>query len=108
LNGYEFTPAPERPPETQAASSGGPPAPPPRPPKQTARELLGPEDEERTIYVSGYIEVRELAQAMKLKPFRVVGDLVELKLFKFPEDFIDFGTASKIAQKHGFQVRGFM
>lgn len=108
VNGYDFTPSPERTPETQSASSGGPPDLPPRPPKLTARDLLGPEDEEGTIYVPEYIEVRELAEAMKLKPFKVVADLMQLRVFKFPEDMIDIETAQKIAQKHGFQVKGFM
>ena len=108
MNGDEFTPQPEKTPETQPAFSGGPPAPPPRPPKLTARDLLDPGGEDRIIFVAGYIEVSELAQAMKLKPFKVVADLLELKIFRHTEDLIDFDTAAKIAQKHGFKVKGFM
>jgi translation initiation factor IF-2 len=107
VNGYEFTPSPEKTPETQSASAGGPPDPPPRPPKLTARDVLEP-GEDKTIFVAGYIEVRELAEAMKLKPFKLVADLIELKIFKHTEELIDFETAAKIAQKHGFQVKGFM
>lgn len=107
MNGYEFTPSPEKLPETQSASSGGPPDPPPKPPELTARDLLDP-GEDKTIFVAGYIEVRELAEAMKLKPFKLVADLMELKIFKHAEELIDLDTASKIAQKHGFQVKGFM
>jgi translation initiation factor IF-2 len=108
VNGDEFTPPPEKTPETQPAFSGGPPDPPPRPPKLTARDLLDPGGEEKTIFVAGYIEVRELAQAMKLKPFKVVADLMELRIFKHSDEMIDFETAAKIAQKHGFHVKGFM
>jgi translation initiation factor IF-2 len=107
VNGYEFTPSPEKSPETQSASSGGPPAPPPRPPKLTAKDLLEPGDD-RTILVPGYIEVRELAEAMKLKPFKIVAELMELKIFKYTEELIDFETAAKIAQKHGFRVKGYV
>jgi hypothetical protein len=107
VNGYELTPSPEKPPKTQSASSGGPPDPPPRPPKLTAKDLLEP-GEDKTIFVAGYIEVRELAEAMKLKPFKLAADLMELKIFKHTEELIDFETAAKIAQKHGFQVKGFM
>ena len=64
--------------------------------------------EDKTIFVAGYIEVRELAEAMKLKPFKLVADLMELKIFKHSEELVDFETAAKIAQKHGFQVKGFM
>jgi len=108
VSGYEFTPSPEKLPDTQSASSGGPPAPPPRPPKLTANDLLEPGGEDKTIFVAGYIEVRELAEAMKLKPFRVIADLIELKIFKHTEELIDFETAAKVAQKHGFQLKGFM
>ena len=107
MNGHEFTPSPEKLPDTQSASSGGPPDPPPKPPKLTARDLLDP-GEDKTIFVAGYIEVRELAEAMKLKPFKLVADLMELKIFKHSEELVDFETAAKIAQKHGFQVKGFM
>jgi len=107
VNGHEFTPSPEKLPDTQSASSGGPPDPPPKPPKLTARDLLDP-GEDKTIFVAGYIAVRELAEAMKLKPFKLVADLMELKIFKHSEELVDFETAAKIAQKHGFQVKGFM
>jgi hypothetical protein len=107
VNGYEFTPSPEKLPETQSASSGGPPDPSPKPPKLTAKDLLEP-GEDKTIFVAGYIEVKELAEAMKLKPFKLVADLMELKIFKHSEELIDFETAAKIAQKHGFQVKGYM
>jgi hypothetical protein len=108
VNGYEFTPSPQKPPETQSAFSGGPPAPPPKPPKLTAKDLLEPGGDDKTIFVAGYIEVKELAEAMKLKPFKLVADLMELKIFKYTEELIDFDTAAKIAQKHGFQVKGIM
>lgn len=108
MNGDEFTPPPEKTPETQPAFSGGPPDPPPRPPKLTARDVLEPGGEDKTIFVAGYIEVRELAEAMKLKPFKVVADLMELKIFKHWEELIDFETAAKVAHKHGFHVKGFM
>jgi hypothetical protein len=107
VNGYEFTPSPEKRPDTQSAFSGGPPDPPPKPPKLTARDLLDP-GEDKTIFVAGYIEVKELAEAMKLKPFKIVAELMELKIFKYTEELIDFETAAKIAQKHGFQVKGYL
>lgn len=108
VNGPEFTPSPERTPETQPASLGGPPNPPPKPPKWIAADLLDPGDADKTIFVPAYVEVKELAEAMKLKPFKVVADLIVLKIFKHTEEVIDFKTASKIAQKHGFQVKGLM
>ncbi len=108
MNEHESPPPPEKVPDTQSAPSGGPPDPPPRPPKLTAKDLLEPEGGDKIIFVPSYIEVRELAEAMNLKPFKVVADLLELKIFKHADELIDFETAANIAQKHGFQAKGFM
>ena len=104
MSGYEFTPHPEKSPETQPAFSGGPPHPPPRPPKLTARDLLEPGEPAKRVFVSDYIEVRELAELLGLKPFRVVAGLLELRIFKHADEWIDFSTASRIGNKHGFIV----
>ena len=102
MSGYEFTPHPEKAPETQPASSGGPPQPPPRPPKLTARGLLEPGEPGTRIFLFDYVEVKDLAELLGLKPFKVVADVLELRIFKHADDFIDFSTAAMIAQKHGF------
>jgi translation initiation factor IF-2 len=102
VSGYEFTPHPEKAPETQPASSGGPPQPPPRPPKLTVRDLLDPGEPGKRIFLFDYIEIKELAELLGLKPFKVVADVLELRIFKHADDFLDFSTAAIIAQKHGF------
>ena len=102
MSGYEFTPSPEKAPDTQPASSGGPPQPPPKPPKLTARDLLEPGEPGRTIFLSDYIEVKDLAELMGLKPFKVVADVMALRIFKHAHELIDFSTAATIARKHGF------
>jgi translation initiation factor IF-2 len=102
LNGNEFTPPAEKVPETQPASSGGPPQPPPRPPKLTAKDLLEPGAPGRRIFVPDYIEVKDLAGLLGLKPFKVVADVLELGTFKHADELIDFATAASIARKHGF------
>jgi len=100
VNADEFTPFPEKVPDTQPASSGGPPQPPPKPPKLVARDLLEPGDSR--IFVSDYIEVKELAGLLGLKPFKVVADVLELGIFKHADGLIDFATAAAIAGKRGF------
>jgi hypothetical protein len=75
VSGYEFTPSPEKAPETQPASSGGPPQLPPKPPKLIARDLLEPGEPGKRIFVPDYIEVRELAELLGVKPFKVVADV---------------------------------
>ena len=102
MSGYEFTPPPEKAPQTQPAFSGGPPQPPPRPPKLTARDLFEPE--EKRIFVSDYIEVQELAELLGVKPFKVVAELLQIRIFKHADEFINFATAAKIGNQHGFTV----
>jgi translation initiation factor IF-2 len=104
VSGYEFTPPPEKTPDTQPAFSGGPPQPPPRPPKLTARDLLEPGHPGKRIFVPDYIEVKELAGLLDLKPFRVVADVLALGIFKHADEMIDFSTAAKIGNQHGFVV----
>ena len=100
----EFTPLPEKAPETQSATSGGPPHPPPRPPKLTARDLLEPGEPGKRIFISNYIEVQELAELLELKPFKVVAELLQMRIFKNRDELIEFKTAARIANRHGFEV----
>jgi hypothetical protein len=51
------------------------------------------------------VVVRDLASALQLKPFKVVADLMAIKLLKSPDDTIAFETASFIARKHGYRAR---
>jgi len=52
--------------------------------------------------VPDYVEVKELAGLLGLKPFKVVADVLELGIFKHADGLIDFATATAIATKHGF------
>ncbi len=75
--------------------------PPTRPP---ARHLDPPDAPSNTIYLVDPIIVKHLASALGIKVFQVVADLMELKVFKSPDDAVDFKTASMIAQKHGYRA----
>jgi translation initiation factor IF-2 len=84
--------------------SGGPPDPPPRPPKRTARDLFDPGEPGRKIFVGDYIEVAGFSDQLGLKPFLVVAELLDMRIFRHYDEFIDFATAVAIARKHGFVV----
>ena len=88
MNGYDFTPAPQKAPD----------------PKLTARDLLEPGEPGKRILVQDYIEVRELAELLGIKPFKVVAEIMELRIFKHADDLVDFSTAARIGNKHGFAV----
>ena len=98
----EFTPSPEKVPDTLPVASGGPPALPPRPPKLTARDLLEPGEPARRIFLADFVEVKELAELLGLKPFKVVADVLHLGQFKHADELIEFSTAAIVAQKHGY------
>jgi hypothetical protein len=74
-------------------ASGGPPAPPPKPPKLTARDLLEPGEPGRRIRLADYV-VKDLAELLGLKSFKVVSDVLVLGQFKHADEVIDFSTAA--------------
>jgi translation initiation factor IF-2 len=87
-------------PSTQPAFSGGPP----RPPRRTARDLENQPDPGRVVYLLDPVVVRDLAGGIGLKPFQVIADLMELKLFKSADETIDFKIAAAVARKHGYRA----
>ena len=92
---------PERTPATQPAFSGRPP----RPPKITARDLEDrPDDPGKRVYLLDPVVVKDLASAIRVKPFKVVADLMQLRIFKSPDDTVDFETAAIVARKHGYRA----
>jgi translation initiation factor IF-2 len=88
-----------RKPRTQAAFSG-------RRPEPTGLSAWEFQDESdnpgKTVYLLDPMVVKDLAGVLGLKPFQVVADIMELKLFKGPNDMVNFDTASTVARKHGF------
>ncbi len=74
------------------------------PPKPRGRAARHDEAPARIVYLLDGMVVRDLAGALHLKPFKVVADLVEMKLFKSPDDTVDFETASRVARKHGYRA----
>jgi len=94
-------PAEELFPQTQPSFSGRPP----RPPKITARGLEDSgDDPDRIIHIPDPVVVRDLATALKLKPFKIVADLMRLKLFKTPDEHISFEIAEMIVRWHGYKA----
>ena len=88
-------------PETQSASAGGPPG----PPKQTGHDSADDLRQEPHIDIPDPVVVGELASALHLKPFVVLGDIMKLRVFANMKETVDFETASKVAWLHGFFAR---
>jgi hypothetical protein len=64
-----------------------------------------PKEPQRTIRLPDPVVVRELASAMKLKPFAVIRDLMGFDLYVTLDSQIDFATASRFCAKHGIVAR---
>ena len=85
----------------QPAFSGRPP----RPPKITARGIEDqPDEPNRRIYISDLVVVQDLARVLNVKPFKVVGKLLELRQFKHVNEAMDFETAWVIAREYGYRA----
>jgi translation initiation factor IF-2 len=56
------------------------------------------------IQIPDPITVKDLAEALGQRPYRVVADLMELGRMRFEGDQVEFETASKVAKKYGFET----
>jgi translation initiation factor IF-2 len=61
-----------------------------------------PRDESKIIHLKPPIIVRDLATAMGLKPFQVIGDLMKMNIFVGLTASIEVDVASKVCELHGF------
>jgi hypothetical protein len=49
--------------------------------------------------------VRQLAAALKLKPYRIVADLVEIGILATVDHQIPFDVIAKVARKYGYTAK---
>ncbi len=94
-------PSKEPDPRTQSDFSDRPSPTPKRAPGNFNDQARGAS---RVVYLLDTVVVRDLASSIHVKPFKLVAELMELKLFKSPDDSVDFDTASLIARKHGYRA----
>jgi translation initiation factor IF-2 len=74
-----------------------------------AAEVPAPEFEigesgEKIIHLKPPIVVKDLADKMGLKPFKIISELIAFKVFASAEKAIDIEIAEKICEKHGFKL----
>ncbi|MFC5049849.1 translation initiation factor IF-2 [Rubritalea spongiae] len=60
-------------------------------------------DGEKIIHLKPPIVVSELADAMDLKPFQLMADLIKLQVFVAPHQAIEPEVAEKLCDQHGFK-----
>ena len=85
----------------QQAAATPPPSVTPAPAAPEGAEVIE-EDGKKIIHLKAPIIVRELAAAMGVKPFQVIGDLMSMNIFVNLTQAVEADIASKICEKHGF------
>jgi translation initiation factor IF-2 len=76
-----------------------------RPPNGTGVGVPGAGGEEPHIDIPDPVVVRDLASALRLKPFRIIADLLEVGEFASAQAKVRFELAAQVARKHGFHAR---
>ncbi|RYD68779.1 MAG: translation initiation factor IF-2, partial [Verrucomicrobiaceae bacterium] len=65
-------------------------------------EVVEEKVNEKLIHLKPPIIVRDLATAMGLKPFQVIGDLMQMNIFVSLNQPVDSEVATRVCEKHGF------
>ncbi len=84
-----------------------PPAapPPPEPPAESGEpEHTEDGDDSKILHLKPPIIVKELAERMGVKPFKLIADLITFKVFVTADKSIEIEVAEKLAEKHGFRI----
>jgi len=74
----------------------------PPPPEVPAEPLDENEEGKRIIQIKPPIIVKDLAELMGLKPFKIIQDLMGFDVFANQNQQIDPEVAAKVCEKHGF------
>jgi len=75
------------------------------PPAETpAPEFELGESGEKIIHLKPPIVVKDLADKMGLKPFKIIADLIAFQVFASADKAIDIEIAEKVCEKHGFKL----
>ncbi len=78
-------------------------APPPPPePAPVASDDFDPDA--KILHLKPPIIIKDLAERMGLKPFKIISDLIPFKVFATADKAIDIEIAEKICEKHGWKL----
>jgi len=83
-----------------------PPAPPPPPVVQPVAAATAEENEsdEKVLHLKPPIIVKDLAEKMGVKVFKLIGDLIAFKVFATADKVIELEIAEKVCEKHGWKL----
>ncbi len=95
-------PKPAAPPVEALAASSEAEAPPETAAESDAVGEATPVSDAKIIHLKPPFTVKDLATAMGIRPFQVIGDLMEMNIFASINQSIETDIASKVCTKHGF------
>lgn len=82
------------------------PTPPPASPSSEPPAALSSEDgqDDRVLHLKPPVIVKDLADKMGVKPFKLIADLIGFKVFVTADKAIELDVAEKLAEKHGWKI----
>jgi translation initiation factor IF-2 len=78
--------------------------PPPAGPSENETTVEVTESGEKIIHLKPPIIVKDLAEKIGVKPFKLISELITFKVFASADKAIDIDVAEKICQSHGFKL----
>jgi translation initiation factor IF-2 len=79
-----------------------PPPPPPAAPVEAALESV--DGDEKILHLKPPIIIKDLADKMGVKSFKIIQDLIAFKVFATADKHIELDIAEKVAEKHGWKI----
>lgn len=80
------------------------PPPPPPPAAPVTIPVEGEVEEEKILHLKPPIIVKDLAEKMGIKVFKLIGDLIAFKVFATADKAIELEIAEKVCEKHGWKL----
>lgn len=81
------------------------PLPPPEEPPVAAPSAAGDDHgDEKVLHLKPPIIVKDLADKMGIKVFKLIGDLIAFKVFATADKAIELDIAEKVCEKHGWKL----
>jgi translation initiation factor IF-2 len=93
---------PPKPPEPAPVEEAAAAAPPTEPPSGDVAASDGAEEPKNVVHLKPPIIVRDLATALGLKGFKLIGDLMKMGIFVSLNQSVEPDVAAKVCELHGF------
>ena len=76
----------------------------PHPQSPQCLRILAMKEREKVLHLKPPIIVKDLAEKMGIKVFKLIGDLIAFKVFATADKVIELEIAEKVCEKHGWKL----